>query len=105
MLCMARLVRVIFGKSTVAERKLYFGPTLVALGIRITPCASGYSCELEEEKAAKCIATIIEALNTGELNPRSGSQACRPSQLGLAICFSPAGEGYVEADFWQRSQL
>ena len=69
MLCMARLVRVIFGKSAVAERILDFGLTLVALGMRITPCASGYSCELEEEKAAKCIATITEALNTGELNP------------------------------------
>ena len=69
MQCMARLVRVILGKSAVAARKLEFGPTLVALGIRITPCASGYRCELDKEKAAKCIATIMEALATGELYP------------------------------------
>ena len=97
MLCMARLVRVIFGKSAVAERKLDFGPTLVALG------ASGYSCELEEEKAAKCIATITEALNTGELNPGvARNLACRHSwasqfvfrRLGRAMLRPIFGRGH-----------
>ena len=67
--CMARLVRVIFGRTAVAARKLEFCPSLVALGIRITPSAQGYCCALAEEKAAKCIETIEEAFKVGELHP------------------------------------
>lgn len=69
MLCMARLVRVIFGRTAVAERKLEFGPSLVALGIRISPSAQGYSCSLAEDKAAKCIETIEDAFRVGEMHP------------------------------------
>ena len=51
MQCMARLVRAIFGFSAVAARKLDFGPSLVALGILITPSVAGYSCSLAKDKA------------------------------------------------------
>ena len=69
MQCMARLVRAIFGFSAVAARKLDFGPSLVALGILITPSAEGYSCSLAKEKAQKCIQTIADALAANELQP------------------------------------
>ena len=69
MQCMARLVRAIFGFSAVAARKLDFGPSLVALGILITPSAEGYSCSVAKEKAQKYIQTIADALAANELHP------------------------------------
>ena len=69
MMCLARLVRAIFGDGAVAKHKLDFGQSLVALGVLITPKEYSFRCELAPAKAAKCVDTIVKALTSCEMYP------------------------------------
>ena len=58
MMCLARLVRAIFGDGAVADHKLDFGQSLIALGVLITPKEHSFRCELAQAKAAKALTRL-----------------------------------------------
>ena len=64
----ARLVRVLLGESSFAERKLDFGASLTVLGIVVEPAVSGIRSLLCAEKARKYREVIEGALWTGYLS-------------------------------------
>ena len=64
----ARLVRVLLGESSIADRKLDFGASLTVLGIVVEPAVSGIRFLLCAEKARKYRDVIENALWTGYLS-------------------------------------
>ena len=69
MMCLARLVRAIFGKGAVTQHKLDLGPSLVALGVLIASKEHSFRCELAPEKASKCGETNEKALMSCDMFP------------------------------------
>ena len=53
MLCMARLIRAMFGLTAVADRMLECGLNSIVLGIDLNMNSAGYMCRLAAEKTQK----------------------------------------------------
>ena len=61
--CFARVVRVLLGKSAIADRKLECGCELVVLGVQMASTHQGFWCRPAKEKAEKCLATIEKVMD------------------------------------------
>ena len=78
MQCFARLIRALLGWSSIADRKLEFGSSLLVLGMCVVPAQSGILFRLSTDKAQKYRAVIDKALSTGYLSSGSSHPSCAP---------------------------
>ena len=61
------MIRCLLGPDAVAEHKLHHGNPLTILGITLTINAAGIVCFPDEEKIAKWVSQIEQALKAGAL--------------------------------------
>ena len=102
MMCLARLVRAIFGDSAVAKHKLGFGASIVALGVLITPKEDSFRCELAPEKAAKCIEAMTTALRDEKLFPGTARKLAGRLSWASQFMFRRLGRAMLRP-FFQRA--
>ena len=52
--CFARLVKLLLGDDSIAQKKLDFGPRLCILGVDIQMSQRGFKCRPSADKAERC---------------------------------------------------
>ena len=77
MQCFARLTRILLGQTSIADRKLEFGSSLLVLGMTVEPAHSGIRFVLSAEKAQKYWDVIDKALNAGYLSSGMSFTSCQ----------------------------
>ena len=77
MQCFARLTRILLGQTSIADRKLDFGSSLLVLGMTVEPAHSGIRFVLSAEKAQKYWDVIDKALNAGYLSSGMSFTSCQ----------------------------
>jgi len=77
MQCFARLTRILLGPTSIADRKLDYGSSLLVLGMTIEPAHSGIRFVLSAEKAQKYCDVINNALRTGYLSSGMSFMSCQ----------------------------
>ena len=80
--CFTRLVKALLGTDALAEGKVKSGNPLVILGIQVDVQPDGLVCSLPEEKRAKWLASIEDALAEGCLPARQAQKL--GGRLGFA---------------------
>lgn len=99
MRCMAELVQAIFGNSAAADKKVGFGAALVCLGVLITPSVSGYTCELAQDNAEKCILVMAKTLRDKELCPGTARKLAGRLSWATQIIFRKLGRAMLRPLF------
>jgi hypothetical protein len=101
----ARLVRLLFGPSAVADRKIDHGESLVVLGLRLRTDAEGLTATPAPEKAAKWLHEINAALVAGKLSPGAAAKmAGRLSWAGTAM-FNRLGRAILRRETGSASPV
>ena len=93
--CFCRLVRLLFGQSALADRKLDFGASLVVLGVEIKFSREGYECRPSVDKVRKWLSCILEAIRTGILTPGDASKLAGRLQWACQHMFHRIGRAML----------
>ena len=115
----AKLVRLMLGESAIAERKLEMGPLLVILGIlvrafvlwlglhafmlcfivKVMPFHWGVRLRIDESRRRKLLATINEALSSGQLHSGAATKLAGKLMWATQFLFHRLGRAMIRAIF------
>ena len=102
MLCFARVVRAVLGKSAIAADKLMFGTSLEVLGVQIKLGRDRFTLNPCEKKMKKCLLVMEEALaEGGVLSPGCASKLAGRMQWGCQYMFRRLGRAMIRPIFAQ----
>jgi len=93
--CFCRLVRLLFGHSALADRKVDFGACLVVLGVEIRFSREGYECRPAADKVRKWLFCILEAIRTSILMPGDASKLAGRLQWACQHMFHRIGRAML----------
>ena len=101
MLCMARLIRAMFGATAIADRKLECGLSLTVLGVDLSLNSAGYRCRPSKDKARKWVLQIQEALHTRCLSAGAASKFAGRLSWSCQFMFKRLGRAMLRPFFKQ----
>ena len=84
-LCMARLIRAMFGVTAVADRKLECGLNLIVLGVDLNMNSAGYMCRPAADKAQKTGQAHTRSFAHEVLAGRCRTKVYRTTELELLV--------------------
>ena len=99
--CFARLVRLLLGPSSIADRKLEYGATLVVLGVQVSPLEAGFRMLPAKAKALKCQRTIEAALASGVLRVGCAEKLAGRLSWATQFIFHRLGRAMIRPIFDQ----
>ncbi len=100
---MVRVIRVLLGATALAARKIEWGLSLAVLEVSITLHEAGYECRPSLEKMQKCIATMKEALATGQLHGGAAAKLSGRLLWAAQHSFRRLGRAMLRPIFRQKS--
>ena len=102
--CLARLIRLLLGRSAVAANKLECGASLCILGVDIMLSFRGFHCKPAAAKVGQWICIIEEALGKERLPPGLASKLAGKLSWGVSKLFKRLGRAMLRPLFDQRSR-
>ena len=93
--CFVRLVRILFGKSAISDKKLETGNPLIVLGIEISLSASGANFRPAVDKKLKWSAKMRSALDEGKLCSGEASKLSGALQWAAQHLFRRLGRAMI----------
>jgi len=88
-------VRLLFGQSALADRKLDYGASLIVLGVEIMLSSVGFECRPAEQKVRKWLQCIYAALISGVLAPGDASKLAGKLQWACQHMFHKLGRAML----------
>ena len=101
MLCIARLIRAMYGATAVADRKLECGLSLTVLGVDLSLNSAGYMCRPAADKAQKWVMQIQEALRTRCLPAGAAQKFAGRLSWSCQFMFNRVGRAMLRPFFKQ----
>ena len=101
--CVARLVRILLGPGSLADHKMVWGSSLVALGVFISPRADGLHCWPSADKVKKWLKAIDVALLRKHLAPGDASKMAGRLAWGGSHLFRQLGRAMLRPLFDLRA--
>ena len=102
MQCFARLTRILLGCTSVSDRKLDFGASLLVLGIVVEPAFSGVRFVLSAEKAQKYRDVIGRALQSGYLSCGESVKLAGKLMFATQHLFNRVGRALIKPVYAQK---
>ena len=103
MQCFARLTRLLLGHTSVSDRKLDFGASLLVLGIVVEPALNGIRFILSAEKAQKYREVICRALQSGYLSCGESVKLAGKLMFATQHLFNRVGRALIKPVYAQKS--
>ena len=100
--CLARFIRLLLGKSAVADGKLEHGLQLVILGIELTVGEHGFRCRPSPDKIKKWLGTIDESLSCCRMTPGAASKLAGQLNWASSRMFNRLGRAMLRPIFDQQ---
>jgi hypothetical protein len=93
--CVVRVIRILLGKSSVANHKVEHGPRLVILGVDLRLSAVGFTCRPARSKLCKILKCIIEAISSEWLDCGDASKLAGRLQWACQHMFHRIGRAML----------
>ena len=101
--CVARLVRLVLGKSAIEDRKLAHGMSLVWLGVQISISDKGFRLRPAVEKAKKCADVITRAIELGFLSAGCAEKLAGRLSWASQLLFHRLGRAMLKPIYDQKN--